>query len=412
MLAMQVLQQIFWQAGTLVCMPAFWLLVVVVSLQIRRQAKIKEDMFQMRREPVTGLVAATIAAGMAGGILASMLLLLLGISASGVRLEHMWVLALLLMLIRQRFFCFAYAGGLLSIGHCILSWPSVHVEQVLGLVAVLHCTEAFLLLTTGHRNALPVYLREQSGKIIGGFLMQMTWPLPMMMLFPMEASITQIQTDFFIFPDWWPLIGHGTVDNVMFLLLPVFAAIGYSDVAVCQSIAQKARQSAWLLLIYSGVLLLLVMLTAGQGVWQLVPALFAPLGHEAMIQYGKQAEQCCSGYYQAPKQGVLILDVQRGSPAAVAGLRREDIIYQMNGQPLENRQQFLKQQFLLPDDVLVEYVRQNKRKVCQMRMGTWQQPGIITAPDEACSIYWTIQEDEGLIKFLYKKFEKTLKKVE
>ncbi len=412
MLAMQVLQQILWQMGTLVFTPAFWLMVGIVYLQVRRRAKIKEEMFQIQHTPVVGPVAATVAAGLAGGVFSSVLLLLLGVSVTEIGLAQMWVLALLLILIRQRFFCFAYAGGLISVSHCMVHWPSIQVEQVLGLVAVLHFTEAFLVLFTGYRGALPLYLRDQSGNMTGGFLMQMTWPLPMLMLFPVDGPAAQMQTGFFLFPDWWPVLNHGAVDNMIFMMVPVFVAIGYSDIAVCHNITQRVKQSAGLLFLYSGILLLLVVLTEGRGLWQLVPALFAPLGHEAMILYGKQTEQCWQGYYRAPKKGIFILDVQPGSPAAMAGLRREDRIYGLNGQPVENRQQFMEQQFLLSAEVLVEYVRHNKRNHCRMQMKAWNQPGILMAPDESCCIYWEIDKDEGLLKLLYKKFEKTLKKVE
>ena len=61
---------------------------------------------------------------------------------------------------------------------------------------------------------------------------------------------------------------------------------------------------------------------------------------------------------------------------------------------------------------MLEYVRKNKRKYCRMQMKTGSQPGILIAPDENCCMYWEIGKDEGLLKLLYKKFEKTLKKVE
>ena len=86
MLAMQVLQQIAWQMGALVCSPVFWLMTGIVYLQIRHQAKRKEEMFQVRREPVIGRTVITVLAGLAGGMLASGLLLVLGVSADCVGL--------------------------------------------------------------------------------------------------------------------------------------------------------------------------------------------------------------------------------------------------------------------------------------------------------------------------------------
>jgi membrane-associated protease RseP (regulator of RpoE activity) len=194
----------------------------------------------------------------------------------------------------------------------------------------------------------------------------------------------------------------------------VLAALGYSDVAVHGRLREKTRQSAALLLLYSGMLLLLIWGTQHYNGGLLLPALFAPLGHEAIIQYGKWQAKQGKGGLLAPEWGVLILDVQHGSPAARAGLRSEDWILQLNGQPVENRQQFLQQQYFLPPHVQVDYMRRGKHKQCRMRMGHWNQPGIITAPDAQCNVYWMLGTDEGFIKVLYKflskKLVKTLKK--
>lgn len=43
--------------------------------------------------------------------------------------------------------------------------------------------------------------------------------------------------------------------------------------------------------------------------------------------------------------------------------------------------------------------------------GQMESAGIISAPDRQCSIYWTLGKDEGIMKFLYKKLGKRLKKI-
>ena len=194
------------------------------------------------------------------------------------------------------------------------------------------------------------------------------------------------------------------------MLTPVLAALGYSDLAVSHRMKEKTGKSAFLLLLYSMTLLLLVLLTQRSAFGLLLPALFAPLGHEAVIWYGKRGELQDDSRFIAPERGVLILDVQHGSPAARAGLRSEDWIFQLDGKPVENRQQFLRQQYALPSMVQVGYVRRGRRKQCRMSMGRWSQPGIITAPDRQCHIYWSFGEDSGLAKLIYKKLAKTLKK--
>ena len=411
-LAMQVLQQVFWQFGTLLYAPVFWLTVFLVFLQTRQRAKRKQEMFQLRREPIGKMVLGTVAAGLAGGMLASALLLLLGVTLDQIGLEYLWMIALLLVLVRQRFLCFAYSGGILAVCNCLWGWPCLDGAQLLATVAVLHCTEAFLVLTTGHLNALPIYLQNGRQQITGGFLLQMVWPLPLVMLMGLSGAAALPQAGFMLMPDWWPVLGNGQRSPlaVLYMLTPVLAALGYSDLAVSHRMKEKTGKSAFLLLLYSMTLLLLVLLTQRSAFGLLLPALFAPLGHEAVIWYGKRGELQDDSRFIAPERGVLILDVQHGSPAARAGLRSEDWIFQLDGKPVENRQQFLRQQYALPSMVQVGYVRRGRRKQCRMSMGRWSQPGIITAPDRQCHIYWSFGEDSGLAKLIYKKLAKTLKK--
>ncbi len=410
----QVLQQIFWQVVAFTLTPAFWLMTIAVYLQIRRRTRQKEEMFQVDREPVIGLTIYTVLAGMMGGVIASCFLLWLGVSVEHIALQQIWILALLLMMLRQRFFCFAYAGGILACMHGLFGWPDIQVSPLLALVAVLHCTEAFLVLTTGHCNALPIYLQDRNGHMTGGFLLQMIWPLPLVMLCSMSRTVLQPQAGFFVFPDYWPIIGTlaETVGNQLYVLLPVLAALGYSDVAVNGTVLQKTRQSAVCLLAYSGCLLFLTVLTDGSGIWQLIPALFALVGHEAMIRYGKRdAEIFDAKTYRAPEQGIFVLDVQRCSPAKQAGLRRADWIIGLNGRPIENRRQFLECQLSLPEIVMVEYWRRGKKRTCCVHRHETLQLGIITAPDDQCELYWNLKENDGILKFLQKKFEKTLKNI-
>ncbi len=410
---MQVCLQILWQMLFLVKAPAFWLMAGLVYLQVRRRAKQKEEMFQMKREPALPVMVRTILAGLLGGMLASVLLLVLGVSVECIGLKWLWLTALLLMIIQQRFFCFAYAGGLLAILHIFTGWPDLDVGQLLAMVAVLHATEGFLVWMTGHYHALPVYLKEPDGTITGAFFLQMTWPLPLVMLFVMMDTASSPQAGFLLFPDWWPAMGmKGSAGNHLYLLLPVLAALGYSDKAIHCRVKEKTAQSAWLLFVYSALLLGIIILTEGGGYWQLLPALFAPIGHEMVFWAGQKQEKRRKAYpYRAPEKGVGILDVRDGSPAARAGLRREDWIVSLNGEIIRNRQHFFDMTFSLPEVVMVEYQRKGIRRQCAMRMRGQMQMGILTMPDEDCPIYWMIEKDEGIAKSLYKKCEKRLKKV-
>ena len=91
------------------------LMALVFVLVYRQYAKIRQyeqEFFGLKRinplmETITSLVY-----GIGGGIVATVFFLLLGVSMSDAGVAYLWLAAILLMLINQRFLCFAYAGGL------------------------------------------------------------------------------------------------------------------------------------------------------------------------------------------------------------------------------------------------------------------------------------------------------------
>ena len=83
-------------------------------------------------------------------------MILVGISVNKIGGLYLLITALGLMLIEQRFLCFAYAGGVLSLLHLLFGFPQeLSVPQVMALVAVLHLVEALLIYLTGSLYSLP-----------------------------------------------------------------------------------------------------------------------------------------------------------------------------------------------------------------------------------------------------------------
>lgn len=317
---------------TVIMDPLFLLVVAIVALQYMRMGKVKERFFGLRPRGLWRDVLLATGFGLLGGVLASYLMVAVGLTLSGSGLIYLWPLAILLMLVDARFLCFAYAGGILALSSLVFGWPEVSVPQVLGLVAILHMAEAFLILVSGHLGAVPTFIKNTEGRVVGGFALQKFWPIPL-------AALVVSQSGFIpVFPDWWPLIkGDTHSEDIFYALMPVVAGLGYGDLATVRTPEQKSRISAVILALYSLILLGLAVLADGSKIMGVVAALFSPLGHELLIFVGKRMETGRS-IYQPPSRGVKLLDVIPDYPAWKAGLRSGDIILEVNEMAVNGRQ--------------------------------------------------------------------------
>ena len=321
----------------------FWVVVVLIALQYRRMARIKETITGVETKQgflKSSFLTETLIAvgfGLLGGFLGSLLMVLLGLSLSDLGLIYLWPLAIILMLIDSRFLCFAYAGGILALSSLILGFPKINVPQLIALVAVLHIVESVLILVSGHLGAAPAYIKNRAGRIVGGFTLQKFWPIPLVVLVVMGKGYLADGVDM---PKWWPLINSGLPgdpNSYIYSLLPVVAGLGYGDMAIARTPREKSRMSAFFLGLYSFVLLVLALVADGSRFLALLAAIFAPLGHELVIYLGKKVEFVNQPLYVPSGRGVMALEVFPGTIAWQAGLRSGDTVAEVNGHPVSDK---------------------------------------------------------------------------
>lgn len=285
--------------------------------------------------------ARALIAGLAGGLLATFLFVCVGIPLSGTGIWYIWMVALVLALFSPRFFCFSYAGSLVSLAHLVWGVPrTLHVPAVLALVGALHLVEAFLVAVNGAEGATPVNVRVPQGYTVGGFLLQRAWPVPFLALVVGGLGPALIPKF-----SWWPLIGskayaHMLGRGLTYSLLPGVAALGYSELAITCRPRAKARHTSLLLVIYSLVLLALSACAQHHLGWALTAAVFASLGHEAVIFWGRRRGMRGEPLYVA-RRGVMVLGVLPHSPAARMGLVEGDVIVRFNDECIRNKSDLL-----------------------------------------------------------------------
>lgn len=324
--------------------PVFWVLIGVVALLYRKMSAVSRYLFNTPGVSLRRLILLAIISGIGGGFLGSLLLIIVGVSFNQLGGLYLLFTALSLMLIQQRFLCFAYAGGILSLIHLLFGIPQqLSVAQVMALVAVLHLVEALLIFLTGDHDPLPVYVSTRGGEVVGGFNLQKFWPLPLVVFLVGVYPDPGVLKGLINMPDWWPLLkadfsGAGG-GELVYSMLALPAVLGYGDIATTTTPREKTRRAAGELAVYS---ICLLCLAIAAGYWPLfayAAALFGPLGHEAVIYSGRRREQRGKPLYIPVPEGLKLLHVWRGSPLAKAGVKSGDILLTLNGQAVSRERE-------------------------------------------------------------------------
>ena len=319
----------------------FWLAALIVFWQYRRVAETERRLFGVvKNDPGRQMVRA-ILEGLVGGLMGSFVLVFIGVSLSNAGINYVVVIALLLMIISPRLVCFSYAGGIVSIFSLLVGWPKIDIPGLMGLVAVLHITESLLIRLFGTGAATPVYARRRQGDLVGGYMLQRFWPIPIVILLLVFLQ-RPAPTGLISMPDWWPLIRPmGQVadnPNFIYTLLPVVAILGYGDLAVTSTPAARTRKTSGALMLYSVALLAISIVASRLPALVWLAAFFAPFGHELVVRWGSRQEQeGAPVLVTQPGAGAGVLDVVPGSPAARAGLRAGDVVVDLGGATVTGR---------------------------------------------------------------------------
>ncbi|HHW18738.1 MAG TPA: PDZ domain-containing protein [Firmicutes bacterium] len=314
----------------------------LVAGQYSRVQSLEEKMYGRAKNKALYHTVVAVGLGLLGGLFASILLVLAGVSVTESGISYLLPIALVLYLFSPRFVCYSYAGGLVSLSYLLFGQPKVNVPAVMALVACLHLAEALLIRISGKSCATPLYIAHRDGQVVGGFGLQRFWPIPLIVLFLIKVpDISRIEGLIHL-PDWWPLVkapevpGFGTP---VFHMIPIVAALGYGDLAVSRDPAQKARSTSKNLFLFSVLLLGFSIAASRWHAFSWVAALFSPVAHELVIRVAVKEEFDGEPYYVARDRGVMVLDVLDGTPAQKAGIERGNVVCLVRGIEVSTREE-------------------------------------------------------------------------
>jgi hypothetical protein len=345
--------------------------VLLVLIQYRRVAGKEAELYGVAKHAPLEQTLYSLFMGLVGGVIGSVVLSVAGVGlveipGAASALLYLWPVSVALGAINPRFFCFAYSGALVSLVYLVTGWPAVDVPSLMGLIAVLHMVEAFLIWLSGATCATPMSISGRLDEAVPGFVIQRFWPVPLVL--PIFSLFADSPVEM---ASWWPLLRPdpalvSTVIPFGWEFVPFVVTMGYSDLAISAPPEVRARQSSRVLLGYSAMLLLLAV---GAGYWRplmWVAAVFSALGHEAMAVWSGRVQLLAEPYMKPPGKGVAVLDVLPGSPALAAGIRPGSVIVTVDDFEVHTREQL--HQALLDAQAYVRVMYRNGRQLENCRL--------------------------------------------
>jgi hypothetical protein len=401
-MALELLRQAGFAALGLLISPFYYIAVLLIMLQYMRQTRLERKLFHVKLHAWPRTLGRTMAAGLVVGVIMSCTGLFLGVSVTAEAVLWMWGTAAILAIVRVRYLCFAYSVGLLGIlqwvlgftalsersdwaGQLAASLSKLDIPGLLILVAIMHLAEALLIRWQGARFASPLFLEGKRGKLVGGFMLQGYWPVPMLMLVP---TVSGHGADLIL--PWSTWFGDSSLWSNGFTMIGFPMMIGFTELTRTMLPQAKARKASQSLLIY-GVCLGAVAI--GAAYWSpltLAAAICSLLLHEAILLVSLYKETTTSPFYIHDEQGLRILAVIPGTPAESMGVLAGEVIHKVNGKRVHSKEELYRALHLNSAFCKLEvlnYEGQIKFVQRARYAGEHHQLGVILAPDDQADYY-------------------------
>lgn len=401
-MALELLRQAGFAALGLLISPFYYIAVLLIMLQYMRQTRLERKLFHVKLHAWPRTLGRMIAAGLVVGVIMTCAGLFLGVSVTAEAVLWMWGTAAILAIVRVRYLCFAYSVGLLGIlqwivgftalsgrndwlGQGAASLSKLDIPGLLILVAIMHLAEALLVRWQGSRFASPLFLEGKRGKLVGGFMLQGYWPVPMLMLVPTVSG----HGANLILP-WSTWFGDSALWSNGFTMIGFPMMIGFTELTRTMLPQAKARNAAQSLLIYG---ICLGAVAVGAAYWSpltLVAAICSLLLHEAILLVSLYKETTSSPFFVHDERGLRVLAVIPGTPAETMGILAGEVLHRVNGKRVHSKEGLYDALHLSSAFCKLEVLNhEGQIKFVQRARyaGEHHQLGVILAPDDQADYY-------------------------
>lgn len=392
-----LLRQLGQAVVQLLVQPYYYIAVLFLIFQFTRQIRLERQMFAVKLHIWPRLLGKAVVAGLVVGVILSVAGAFLGATLTSEALIWLWCAAAVLMLIRIRYLCFAYSAGLLALLQWLIGWTpaaewsgffgqlarsleAVDMPGLLLLVALLHLAEALLVRTGGDKLATPLFLEGKRGKLVGGYVLQGFWPVPLLLLVPAGGETLQLP--------WVPLLGGDWSGGWSIVALPMI--IGFSEMTRSMLPPDKAKHAAKGLVLYSTGVFAFALLAAFVPETLPLAGAVSLLLHEGIIWRSRAAEASRSPLYVNDARGLRILGVVPETPAAAMQLLPGEIIHKVNGKRVRSKEELHEALHRNPAFCKLEvFNNDGELKFAQRARyaGEHHLLGVILSPDERATFY-------------------------
>lgn len=399
------------EAGVqLILSPFYWLAVVLIAIHYHRQMVTERRLFAVKMNSWLQQTGRAALGGLLAGIVVSVAAVSLGVVIPQSVVIMIWIVSLLLVLVRVRWLCLAYSGGIIAIVHSILllvpnwqpdGWIGTWIQDLRGLnaagllvlVAIIHAAEALLIRKQGAKFASPLFMESKRGRVVGAYQMQTLWPVPLILLLPMAAASEMLP--------WTPLLS-GDVWQQGWVLAGLPVMLGFAELTFTYTPQEKANVTSNRLFIYAAILLALSLLANWWGPLVPIAGLLSIGGHEWLIWYSRQEELRRSPIFTHGARGLCVQAVLPGSPAEALGIRAGEIISKVNGIAIHSKEDMHQAMRANPAFCKLEiYNAEGAVKFAQSAIyaGEHHQLGVLLAPDDHVS-YVAVTRQPSLFALL------------
>lgn len=315
----------------------YLVIIYFIRLQYVKYTDLQKNIGDIQVKTIKELLKESIFFGAVTGFISSFIVVFTGININIEMFQYLFFIIIILGIINIRFICFSYAGGILALGSILFRIPNVDVTSILGLIAILHIAESVLIYISAGKDSIPVLIKHKDG-IVGAFFTQKYWPVPVVLLTLSAGSSHGLASLFGT--SWWTLLEPGAIakTSLSIGLACIVGVLGFSDVAITKSPEKRNKETAFTLMVYSLVLLLIAILSSHNYILKVIGVIFSIVAHEVIVVYGKYREKNGKPLFLAVKRGIKVFDVLPESHAQKMGIKRGEVILSINGKDVQTEE--------------------------------------------------------------------------